>query len=58
MTCDNCKQQLPPIHYSLLQESEDFRWELCSLHCLTEFAWKLREQQEKLSKSKEKGGGA
>lgn len=26
---------------------------LCSLHCLIEYAWKLREKQPKLSKSKQ-----
>jgi len=35
-----------------LESTEHHYARLCSVSCLTEYAWKLREQQEKLSKSK------
>ncbi len=48
--CDNCQKTTSDAWiYVRIWERE---WDLCSVGCLTEFAWKLREQQPKLSKSK------
>lgn len=58
--CDNCKEEIKNnIHYVIYINhsyqdggisTEDI---LCSPSCLVEFAWKIKEGQDKLSKSKE-----
>lgn len=54
MTCANCEKRFDDNSGFGLEDwaSVGTRWALCSISCLTEWAWKLREQQPKLSKSK------
>lgn len=54
VTCDNCGGKLTMDGYEikpLVQSDQPKLWMVCSMACLTEFAWKLRESQPKLSKS-------
>lgn len=55
--CDNCGRDHDSYQqaYWLRKDSRFHNGEtfLCSPSCLVEWAWKLKESQEKLSKSKE-----
>ena len=51
--CDNCKNEFS-CHTGFALENfaeSGMVKDLCSPSCLVEFAWKLKEGQEKLSKS-------
>jgi len=63
--CATCGRPMPEAFgFSLVRllHADDFdyrvdgphpwAWSLCSVGCLTEWAWQLREAQPKLSKSK------
>ncbi len=55
MICDNCEKRWEIVkssdwNYQLRTLTDDV--ELCSLDCIIDYAWKLREAQPKLSKSK------
>lgn len=58
--CDNCGIPAPnepretrtPYPGWWWLEGPETQTDLCSLECLMEWAWKLREQQPKLSKSR------
>jgi len=53
MTCDNCFEEIVTRpHYDIAHL--DFRDNklICSPSCLVEWAWKLKDDQQKLSKSK------
>lgn len=54
MQCSNCGKPFDDNSGYGLEDwdSIDTRWSLCSIACLTEFAWKLRERLPKLSKSR------
>lgn len=53
--CTNCGKRLDKVHVKLEREVNgvfilnDY---LCSIDCLLELGWKIREAQPKLSKSK------
>jgi hypothetical protein len=50
--CDNCNSKTPGGGWIFLcLPTEDY--DLCSLSCLTELAWRLRDSQPKLSKSRQ-----
>jgi hypothetical protein len=58
ITCDNCRHSFDPLttpHYELFCRTTTpstvclFRY--CSISCLSEYSWTLRDQQPKLSKS-------
>ena len=56
-TCENCGTA-PPLRFKVLDDDEKGpgtlrTYYLCSVSCLVEYGWKLREQQPKLSKSKQ-----
>ena len=53
LECDNCKKELPKEGYWDLvgPGGESVSW-LCSPSCLVEEAWRIKEGQTKLSKSK------
>lgn len=56
MLCDNCGNSfsLDQSDWFCLEHGEDFMY-LCSPSCLVELAWKFKEAQPKLSKSKLEG---
>lgn len=51
--CSSCGKynKVEPIFLDLMES--DSHYALCSLACLTAFAWELREREPKLSKSKQ-----
>ncbi len=51
ISCDNCRGKNPMEKWILLTNGV-WEYDLCSLSCLNEYSWKLREAQPKLSKSK------
>ena len=53
--CDNCLTRYTAEDEDgwITVMTNDQDYEVCSLACLTELAWKLREAQPKLSKSKQ-----
>jgi hypothetical protein len=55
--CANCNKRVSAFTdtepWWTLQRAPYETWYLCSLSCLTEYVWKLRESQPKLSKSKQ-----
>lgn len=56
--CSNCSEDFEinqPGHFQLDYTGTGDCDVLCSLACLTEWAWKLRDKQPKLSKSKPTG---
>lgn len=51
-TCQTCGKEWNPFSF-LEVKGPDIHALLCSPSCLVEWAWKLKESQIKLSKSKE-----
>lgn len=57
--CNNCRRFVDQLKYRLSDlslyygDAFDSDWDLCSIDCLIEWAWKVRESQPKLSKSKQ-----
>lgn len=55
--CANCQFEAPADGYELTRRNSHYEYcndleiPLCSLDCVCEYAWKLREAQPKLSKS-------
>lgn len=53
MRCDQCNKKSDNEPIQLKLPDSDYFINLCSLSCLTEKAWALRESEPKLSKSKD-----
>lgn len=51
--CYQCGRYQPAEGFWFLHtpQDENYEWNLCSLSCLSERVWELREAQPKLSKS-------
>lgn len=54
--CDRCGA-VAEVAYILEEAIIGISHPLCSLECLQEFTWKVRESREKLSKSKDASWG-
>jgi hypothetical protein len=60
MTCANCQSAInleDRTYFKIYQAALDADSLICSPSCLVEMAWRIRESQPKLSKSKRETGG-
>jgi hypothetical protein len=55
--CSNCLRDLD-VQFTIIDRRSDKTYQLCTIECVQEWAWKERESQPKLSKSKENASGS